>query len=171
MSELILTPAMGDLVALSSYNDIVLPIAWDIENKSLFIDIDSSGLKKLLIKDPDDYKAAVVQANHPVPSETGKQGNDHGCTIIMVTTDILFIQEVVGHMESHILLLEKEPKNAFELNYRGKLYFIMVKYDEAFEDLTGWLKIEPDNTIALRFRGEINYKMSRYNRSIADLKK
>ena len=36
---------MGDLELVTSYNDIVLPIAWDIEDKSPFIDIDSSGLK------------------------------------------------------------------------------------------------------------------------------
>ncbi|RIB17918.1 hypothetical protein C2G38_2087107, partial [Gigaspora rosea] len=58
--------------------------------------------------------------------------------------------------------LENEPNNAFELNYRGKLYFIMGKYDEAFEDLTRLLEIEPDNTIALRYRGEINYIMKKY---------
>ena len=36
---------MGDLKLLNSYNDIILPTAWDIEDKSPFIDIDSSGLK------------------------------------------------------------------------------------------------------------------------------
>ncbi|RIB27929.1 hypothetical protein C2G38_2159323 [Gigaspora rosea] len=66
---------IGDLDLKTSNNDIVLPTAWDIKDKSPFIDIDSSGLKpfnllkNLLIKDPDDYKAAVVRANHPVPSE------------------------------------------------------------------------------------------------------
>ncbi|RIB16722.1 hypothetical protein C2G38_2090104, partial [Gigaspora rosea] len=30
---------------ITSYNDIVLPTAWDIKDKSPFIDIDSSGLK------------------------------------------------------------------------------------------------------------------------------
>ncbi|RIB16052.1 hypothetical protein C2G38_2091926, partial [Gigaspora rosea] len=48
-----------------------------------------------------------------------------------------------------------------------KLYFIIGKHDEAFEDLTRLLKIETDNTIALRYRGEINYMMKRYNESIA----
>ncbi|RIB24121.1 concanavalin A-like lectin/glucanase domain-containing protein [Gigaspora rosea] len=59
---------MGDLNLITSYNDIVLPTAWDIKDKSTFIDIDSSGLK-VNYTDPDDYKAAVVRANHPVPSE------------------------------------------------------------------------------------------------------
>ncbi|RIB11204.1 hypothetical protein C2G38_2104214, partial [Gigaspora rosea] len=32
--------------------------------------------------------------------------------------------------------LEKESNNAFKLSYQSKLYFIIDKYDEAFEDLT-----------------------------------
>ena len=36
---------MGDLDLKTSYKDIVLPTAWDINDKSPFIDIDSSGLK------------------------------------------------------------------------------------------------------------------------------
>ena len=67
--------------------------------------------------------------------------------------------------------LEKEPNNSFELIYRGKIHFIMGKYDKAFEDLTRLLETEPDNTIALKYRGEINYVMKRYNESIADLEK
>ncbi|RIB16076.1 hypothetical protein C2G38_2091846, partial [Gigaspora rosea] len=61
---------MGDLDLITSYNDIVLPTAWDIEDKSPFIDIDSSGLK-VKYTDPDDFKAGVVRANRPVPSECG----------------------------------------------------------------------------------------------------
>ncbi|RIB22963.1 hypothetical protein C2G38_2074045, partial [Gigaspora rosea] len=61
---------MGDLDLKTSYNDIVLPTAWDIKDKSPFIDIDSSGLI-VNYMDPDDFKAAVVRANHPVPSECG----------------------------------------------------------------------------------------------------
>ncbi|RIB04556.1 hypothetical protein C2G38_2222083 [Gigaspora rosea] len=61
--------------------ELVLSTEWDIENKLPFIDIDSSGLKvsytaiyfinNLLIKDPDDYKAVIVRANNPIPSECG----------------------------------------------------------------------------------------------------
>ncbi|RIB20952.1 hypothetical protein C2G38_2177937 [Gigaspora rosea] len=45
----------------------------------------------------------------------------------------------------------------------------MVKYDEAFKDLTRLLEIKSDNTIVLRYRDEINYIMKRYNKSITDL--
>ncbi|RIB01500.1 hypothetical protein C2G38_2127459 [Gigaspora rosea] len=43
---------------------------------------------------------------------------------------------LVGLINDLTKSLEKELNNAFELNYQGKLYFIMGKYDEAFEDLT-----------------------------------
>ncbi|RIB14033.1 concanavalin A-like lectin/glucanase domain-containing protein [Gigaspora rosea] len=61
---------MGDLELITSNNDIVLPTAWDIEDKSPFVDIDSSGLKPF-IKDPDDYRAVIVRANNSIPSECG----------------------------------------------------------------------------------------------------
>ena len=35
---------MGDLDLKTSYKDIVLPTAWDIKDKSPFLDIDSSEL-------------------------------------------------------------------------------------------------------------------------------
>ncbi|RIB09164.1 concanavalin A-like lectin/glucanase domain-containing protein [Gigaspora rosea] len=302
---------MGDLDLITSYNDIALPTAWDIKDKSPFIEIDSSGLKPfnllkpLLIKDPDDYKAAVVRANHPAPSvcgifyfeikiiDKGKNGmigigyctkqsdkkkddsnyinnmlmpgqeneswgcgyhGDDGYSFCSgsgtpydksfrgvfgyisgyipgyTTGDIVgcylnFRENIVFYTKNGINLgiachlhsnfkgilypcvgfrsqggsvkanfgneifkysgeyetmlvslindltksLEKEPNNTFELSYRGKLYFIMGKYNEAFEDLTRLLEIVPDNTIALRYRGEINYIMKRYNESIIDL--
>ncbi|KAF0551608.1 SPRY-domain-containing protein [Gigaspora margarita] len=59
---------MGDLELINSYNDIVLPTAWDIEDKSPFIEI--NGLK-LNYTDPDDHKAAIVRANHPISSQCG----------------------------------------------------------------------------------------------------
>ncbi|RIB19258.1 hypothetical protein C2G38_1279037 [Gigaspora rosea] len=62
---------MGDSELMTSNNDdIILPTTWDIRDKSSFIDIDSSGLKVTYI-DSDDYKAAIVRANHPIPSECG----------------------------------------------------------------------------------------------------
>ncbi|RIB18655.1 hypothetical protein C2G38_1330823 [Gigaspora rosea] len=67
--------------------------------------------------------------------------------------------------------LEKNPNNVFELNYRGKIYFIIGEYDKAFKDLTKLLENEPDNLMALRYRGEIYYMIKKYNESIADLKR
>ncbi|RIB13267.1 concanavalin A-like lectin/glucanase domain-containing protein [Gigaspora rosea] len=61
---------MDDLKLKTPYNDIVLPTTWDIEEKSPFIDIDSSRLK-VDYTNPDDFKAAIVRANHPIPSQCG----------------------------------------------------------------------------------------------------
>ncbi|RIB20972.1 concanavalin A-like lectin/glucanase domain-containing protein [Gigaspora rosea] len=55
--------------------------------------------------------------------------------------------------------LKNKPNNAFELNYRRKIFFIMGEYNKALEDLARLLEIEPDNIIALKYRGEINYMM------------
>ncbi|RIB23992.1 concanavalin A-like lectin/glucanase domain-containing protein [Gigaspora rosea] len=59
---------MDNLELMTPYNDIVLPTAWDIEEKSPFINIDSSGLK-VDYTGSDDYEAAIVQANNPIPSQ------------------------------------------------------------------------------------------------------
>ncbi|RIB28880.1 concanavalin A-like lectin/glucanase domain-containing protein [Gigaspora rosea] len=60
---------MENLELPTPYNDIVLPNAWDIENKS-FINIDSSGLK-VSYTDPDENKAIIIRANHPIPLKCG----------------------------------------------------------------------------------------------------
>ncbi|RIB20274.1 concanavalin A-like lectin/glucanase domain-containing protein [Gigaspora rosea] len=49
------------------FNDLVLPTAWD---KSQFINIDSNGLK-VNYTNPNDYKAVVIRANNPIPSQCG----------------------------------------------------------------------------------------------------
>ncbi|RIB05856.1 concanavalin A-like lectin/glucanase domain-containing protein [Gigaspora rosea] len=61
---------MDDLNSKTPYNDIVLPTTLDIEEKSPFIDIDSSRLK-VNYTNPDDYKAAIVRANHPISLQCG----------------------------------------------------------------------------------------------------
>ncbi|RIB15246.1 hypothetical protein C2G38_2039528 [Gigaspora rosea] len=52
------------------FDDIILPTAWDIENNSPYVNIDSSGLK-VNYTDPDDNKAAIIRANHPIHSKCG----------------------------------------------------------------------------------------------------
>ncbi|RIB19023.1 hypothetical protein C2G38_2183014 [Gigaspora rosea] len=181
---------MGDVELITLYNDIILLTAWDIEDKSLFIDIDSSGLK-VSYTDPDDYKAAIVRTNNPIPSECeifyfeikiinkGKNGHckkSNNALTLEYQEKLYFIMGGYKNMLVNLTneltkSLEQEPSNVFELSYQGKIYFIMGKYDEAFEDLTILLEIEPDNTIALKYRGEINYMMKKYNESITDLEK
>ncbi|RIB19649.1 hypothetical protein C2G38_2181319 [Gigaspora rosea] len=50
---------MGDLDLKPSYNDIVLPTAWDIKDNLPYINIDSSELKGNYT-DPNDFKAVVI---------------------------------------------------------------------------------------------------------------
>ncbi|RIB09168.1 hypothetical protein C2G38_2209595 [Gigaspora rosea] len=52
------------------FNSLVLPTAWNIDDKSQFISIDPSGLK-VNYTDPNDYKAVVIRANNPIPSQCG----------------------------------------------------------------------------------------------------
>ncbi|RIB25021.1 hypothetical protein C2G38_563700 [Gigaspora rosea] len=51
------------------FNSLVLPTAWNIDDKSQFISIDSSGLK-VNYTDPNDY-TVVIRANNPIPSQRG----------------------------------------------------------------------------------------------------
>ena len=55
------------------------------------------------------------------------------------------------------------------LKCRGKLYFIMGRYEEALADFTKLLEFETNNAFALRYRGETYYIMKRYEESFIDL--
>ncbi|RIB10316.1 hypothetical protein C2G38_2206480 [Gigaspora rosea] len=52
------------------FNGLVLPTAWNIDDKSQFVSIDSSGLK-VNYTDLNDDKAIVIRANNPIPSQCG----------------------------------------------------------------------------------------------------
>ncbi|RIB21646.1 hypothetical protein C2G38_2176019 [Gigaspora rosea] len=49
---------MEDLELIAPYDDIILPNAWEIENKVNYTD-------------PDDNKAIIIHANNPIPLECG----------------------------------------------------------------------------------------------------
>ena len=54
----------------------------------------------------------------------------------------------------------------------GKFYFVICKYEQAFEYLTKLLvELEPNDLFALRYRGEIHHIMKRYEESLVDLDK
>ncbi|RIB23657.1 concanavalin A-like lectin/glucanase domain-containing protein [Gigaspora rosea] len=61
---------MEYLELTTTFNEVALPTAWDIENNLQSINIDSSGLK-VNYTDLDDNKAAIIRANHPIPSQCG----------------------------------------------------------------------------------------------------
>src|SRR5688572_32447871 len=60
---------------------------------------------------------------------------------------------------------------AHKLRYRGKLYFIIGRYEQALADLTKLLEFDTNDAFALRYRGETYYMIEKYEESLADLNK
>ena len=60
---------------------------------------------------------------------------------------------------------------AHKLRYRGKLYFVIGRYEQALADLTKLLEFDTNDTFALRYRGETYYMTKKYEESLADLNK
>ena len=67
--------------------------------------------------------------------------------------------------------LTKSLEQQHVLRYQGKFYFVICKYEQAFDYLTKLLELEPNDLFALRYRGEIHHIMKRYEESIMDLNK
>ena len=66
---------------------------------------------------------------------------------------------------------ETEQDVIHMLKYRGKLCFVVGKYEKAIADLTKLLELEANNAFALRYRGETYYIMKKYEESLVDLNK
>ena len=60
---------------------------------------------------------------------------------------------------------------AHKLRYRGKLYFIIGRYEHALTDLTKLLEFDTNDSFALRYRGEAYYMTKKYEESLTDLNK
>ena len=67
--------------------------------------------------------------------------------------------------------LTKSLEEQHVLRYQGKFYFVICKYEQAFDYLTKLLELEPNDLFALRYRGEIHHIMKRYEESLMDLDK
>ena len=67
--------------------------------------------------------------------------------------------------------LTKSLEEQHVLRYQVKFYFVICKYEQAFEYLTKLLELEPNDLFALRYRGEIHHIMKRYEESLVDLDK
>ena len=67
--------------------------------------------------------------------------------------------------------LTKSLEEQHVLRYQGKFYFVICKYEQAFDYLTKLLELEPNDLFALRYRGEIHHIMKRYKESLVDLDK
>src|SRR5271154_6167252 len=68
-------------------------------------------------------------------------------------------------------LFETEQNISFILKYRGKLYFIIGKYEQALIDFVKLLDFEPNNAFALKYQGETYFMMEKYEESLASLNK
>ena len=69
------------------------------------------------------------------------------------------------------LLKSFETKQDVALRYRGKLYFVIGRYEQALSDLTKLLEIDTNNAFALRYRSETYYMTKGYEKSLTDLNK
>ncbi|KAF0539416.1 SPRY-domain-containing protein [Gigaspora margarita] len=152
--------------------DVVLPTAWDIENKSPLLNIDSNGLR-VIYTGLDDNKAAIIRANHPIPSQ---------CGIFYFEVEIInkgkngmigvgYCSKQNDKKKDDSIIKTDYINNMLMPGQRSKENELWGCGYHALEDLTRLLKIEPDNVTALKYRGEINYIMKRYDESIADLEK
>src|SRR3989337_4153815 len=51
---------------------------------------------------------------------------------------------------------------AHKLRYRGKLYFVIGRHEQALADLTKLLEFDTNDAFALRYRGETYYMTKKY---------
>src|SRR3954447_689365 len=79
--------------------------------------------------------------------------------------------ELVIQLIMNLAKSSKIYQNIDQLRCRGKFYFIMGRYIEAFVDLTILLIFEPNDPFALRYRVETCFMMKVYEISFADLDK
>ena len=79
--------------------------------------------------------------------------------------------ELINQLTDILADLTKSLEQQHMLRYQGKFYFVICKYEQAFEYLTKLLELEPNDLFALRYRGEIHHIMKRYEESLMDLDK
>ena len=79
--------------------------------------------------------------------------------------------ELISQQIDRLADLTKSLEEQHVLRYQGKFYFVICKYEQAFDYLTKLLELEPNDLFALRYRGEIHHIMKRYEESLVDLDK
>ena len=79
--------------------------------------------------------------------------------------------ELISQQADKLANLAKSSEKQHVLRYQGKFYFVIGKYEQAFEYLTKLLELKPNDLFALKYRGEIHHIMKRYDESIMDLNK
>src|SRR5688572_25426629 len=66
---------------------------------------------------------------------------------------------------------EQNIAHTYILKYRGKLYFVIGRYEQALVDLTKLLEFDTNDAFALRYRVETYYMTKKYEESLTDLNK
>src|SRR6266511_5792123 len=79
--------------------------------------------------------------------------------------------ELINQLTDILADLTKSLEQQHMLRYQGKFYFVICKYEQAFEYLTKLLELKPNDLFALKYRGEIHHIMKRYEESLVDLDK
>ncbi|RIB06357.1 hypothetical protein C2G38_2046859 [Gigaspora rosea] len=136
--------------------ELVLLTAWDIEDKSPFIDIDSSGLKDKKMNYGGGYHG---DDGYSFCSGSGEQYDlpRHEYTAVYTTGDIIgcylnFISKIVFYTKNglNLAITNKDiRKNALTSKYQERDYFIMGGYENMLvnliDELTKSLEKEPSN--------------------------
>ncbi|RIB14330.1 hypothetical protein C2G38_2096179, partial [Gigaspora rosea] len=73
------------------------------------------------------------------------------------------------HDNRHIDMLKNLANSTILLKNRGKIYFVIGRFEKALEDLTTLLNDEKNNTFALRYRAETYLILKKYDKSYNDL--
>src|SRR5688572_2461945 len=81
------------------------------------------------------------------------------------------ISQQMDEFTDLIKSFETEQDIAHKLRYRGKLYFVIGRYEQALADLTKLLDFDTNDAFALRYRGETYYMTKKYEESLTDLNK
>ncbi|KAF0509124.1 SPRY-domain-containing protein [Gigaspora margarita] len=145
-----------------------LPTAWNLDDKSTYLSVDSSGLRvnyEGLGKSNRDVGA--IRANNPIPPY---------CKLFYFEVDIIDEGKNkwigIGFCKKEVNLNGMPGwYDDDALKFRGNFNFIMGRYEEAIIDLTKLLDIEPNNKFALRYRAEAYYLMEKYKESFNDVNK
>src|SRR3989337_1485533 len=75
--------------------------------------------------------------------------------------DELIIQQM-DEFTNLIKSFEIKQDIAHKLRYRGKLYFVLGRYEQALADLTKLLEFDTNDAFALRYRSETYYMKKNY---------
>ena len=90
---------------------------------------------------------------------------------MMIEIPNLYNYELLSQQIKNLTKSLEIKQNTAQLKCRGKIYFIIGRYEQALADLTKLLEFEPNDPFALKYRGETYHMMKEYKNSLVDLDK